>query len=81
MKLAYRGEIGNFWQLKRRSVTSAVPFEGEQRALLSCDVSLDGLTVAAGTELRSDDALILYWCARSSLHYHPSELALSRRGG
>lgn len=39
----------------------AVPYEGEQRALLSCDVSLDGLTVAAGTELRGEDALIVYW--------------------
>jgi WD repeat-containing protein 89 len=39
-----------------------VPFEGKQKALLSCDVSLDGLTVAAGTELQQDDALILYWC-------------------
>jgi hypothetical protein len=39
-----------------------VPFEGAQRALLSCDVSPDGLTVAAGTELRQEDALLLYWC-------------------
>jgi len=41
-----------------------VPFEGEQRALLSCDVSPDGLTVAAGTELRQEDALLLYWDPR-----------------
>ena len=34
-----------------------MPYEGEQRALLSCDVSIDGLTVAAGTELRGEDAL------------------------
>jgi len=41
-----------------------VPFEGELKALLSCDVSSDGLTVAAGTELKQDDALILYWDPR-----------------
>jgi len=41
-----------------------VPCVGEQRALLSCDVSIDGLTVAAGTELRGEDAQILYWCVR-----------------
>jgi len=40
-----------------------VSHNGEQHALLSCDVSSDGLTVAAGTELRQDDALIVYWCA------------------
>ncbi|KAH9978112.1 WD40-repeat-containing domain protein [Lactifluus volemus] len=34
----------------------------ETKSLLSCDVSQDGLTVAAGTELQQDDALILYWC-------------------
>ncbi|TCD66828.1 hypothetical protein EIP91_000906 [Steccherinum ochraceum] len=35
------------------------------RALLSCDVSLDGLTVAAGTDLEGDDASILYWDPRN----------------
>jgi hypothetical protein len=64
---------GPFWQLKTDLRRPAVPFEGEQRALLSCDVSLDGLTVAAGTELRGDDALIVYWCACSTLYYHPNE--------
>ncbi len=34
---------------------------GRQRPLLSCDASANGLTVAAGTELQGDDALILYW--------------------
>ena len=38
-----------------------MPYEGEQRVLLSCDVSLDGLTVAAGTELQGEDAMIVYW--------------------
>ena len=69
MRLVYRGEAGTIWQLKNR----AVPFEGAQRALLSCDISPDGLTVAAGTELQGDDALVLYWCARSSLYHHPSK--------
>ena len=31
------------------------------RSLLCTDVSLDGLTVAAGTDLQGEDALILYW--------------------
>lgn len=31
------------------------------RALLCCDVSPDGLTIAAGTDLQGDDALIVYW--------------------
>ncbi|KAI0774019.1 WD40 repeat-like protein [Fomes fomentarius] len=38
---------------------------GSPRALLSCDVSTDGLTIAAGTELQGDDASILYWDPRS----------------
>ena len=37
---------------------------GKPHALLSCAVSPDGYTVAAGTDLRSDDALILYWDPR-----------------
>ncbi|KAI0824673.1 WD40 repeat-like protein [Trametes gibbosa] len=38
---------------------------GAARGLLSCDVSSDGLTIAAGTELQGDDASILYWDPRS----------------
>jgi WD repeat-containing protein 89 len=34
------------------------------RALLSLDVTHDGLTVAAGTELAKDDALIHFWDPR-----------------
>lgn len=34
---------------------------GKASGLLSCDVSADGLTIAAGTELQGDDASILYW--------------------
>ncbi|KAI0771969.1 WD40 repeat-like protein [Trametes elegans] len=38
---------------------------GSATGLLSCDVSADGLTIAAGTELQGDDASILYWDSRS----------------
>ncbi|KAI0676978.1 WD40-repeat-containing domain protein [Trametes maxima] len=38
---------------------------GTTRGLLSCDVSADGMTIAAGTELQGDDASILYWDPRS----------------
>lgn len=41
--------------------------KSRRRALLSCDVSLDGQTVAAGTDLEGEDALILYWYGNSSL--------------
>ena len=37
---------------------------GKPHALLCCAVSPDGYTVAAGTDLQSDDALILYWDPR-----------------
>jgi WD40 repeat protein len=37
----------------------------KQRSLLCFDVSADGLTVAAGTDLQGDDALILYWDPRN----------------
>ncbi|KAH9938489.1 WD40-repeat-containing domain protein [Fomitopsis serialis] len=35
------------------------------RALLSCDISVDGTVIAAGTELQGDDASLLYWDPRS----------------
>ncbi|KAI0047278.1 WD40 repeat-like protein [Auriscalpium vulgare] len=35
------------------------------RALLSCDVSPDGFTVAAGSELKGDEAQILFWDPRN----------------
>ncbi|TFK92972.1 WD40 repeat-like protein [Polyporus arcularius HHB13444] len=38
---------------------------GTPRALLSCDISADGMTIAAGTELHGEDASILYWDPRS----------------
>lgn len=34
---------------------------GKAQALLCCDVSPDGLTVAAGTEMQGEEASILYW--------------------
>ncbi|KAI0316131.1 WD40 repeat-like protein [Amylostereum chailletii] len=37
----------------------------ESRALLCADVSPDGNTVVAGTELAGDDALLLYWDPRN----------------
>ncbi len=36
-------------------------YEGGNRPLLCCDVSVDGTLVAAGTDLQGDDAIILYW--------------------
>ncbi|CAL1701580.1 unnamed protein product [Somion occarium] len=36
-----------------------------RRALLSCDLSADGLTLAAGTDLQGEDALLLYWDTRN----------------
>lgn len=43
-------------------LASLVTTSGKIRPLLCCDVSPDGLTVAAGSDLQGDDALILYWC-------------------
>jgi len=37
---------------------------GASRSLLCCDVSSDGLTVAAGTDLQGEDASIFYWDPR-----------------
>ncbi|OCH95967.1 WD40 repeat-like protein [Obba rivulosa] len=37
---------------------------GRTPGLLSCDVSVNGMMVAAGTELQGDDASILYWDPR-----------------
>ncbi|KAI0301867.1 hypothetical protein B0F90DRAFT_1715958 [Multifurca ochricompacta] len=49
------------WDDRTGAAAIEMKFEGKQKALLSCDVSSDGLTVAAGTELQQDDALIVYW--------------------
>ncbi|KAF5363563.1 hypothetical protein D9756_000957 [Leucocoprinus leucothites] len=45
------------------------------RGLLCCDVSPDGNLVAAGTELQSDDAFVMFWDPRqpaTPLHAHTS---------
>ena len=41
---------------------------GKSQGLLCCDVAPDGLTIAAGTELQGDDALILYWYTCLKVH-------------
>jgi len=33
----------------------------DNRSLLCCDISSDGLTFAAGSELHGEDASIFYW--------------------
>ncbi len=35
---------------------------GKNIPLLCCDVSHDGLTVVAGSDLQGDDASIFFWC-------------------
>ena len=42
---------------------------GKSRAILSVDVSPDGLTVAGGTDLQGEDATILYWYVFTLLFY------------
>ena len=44
-------------QQSRLAVTNLGKFQG----FLCCDVAPDGLTVAAGTELKGEDAFVLYW--------------------
>jgi hypothetical protein len=48
-------------RMKYVHLTVTTGSTGRVRALLCCDVSTDGQTVAAGTDLQGDDALILYW--------------------
>ncbi|KAG6813191.1 hypothetical protein H0H92_013311 [Tricholoma furcatifolium] len=52
------------WDPRSKSHSIKMTNLGASRALLSCDVSPDGLTVAAGTEMQGEDALILYWDPR-----------------
>jgi len=47
---------------------------GRPRALLSCDVSADGMTIAAGTELQGEDALVLFWYVVNIAFYRTSIL-------
>ncbi|KAI1789013.1 WD40 repeat-like protein [Ganoderma leucocontextum] len=63
------GKDGTVHVWDERAGTAAlrltVSTAGSARALLSCDVSADGMTIAAGTELHGEDAAILYWDPRS----------------
>ncbi|KAG6861490.1 hypothetical protein C0995_015917 [Termitomyces sp. Mi166 len=52
------------WDLRSNSHSIKMTNLGASRALLCCDVSPDGLTVVAGTEMQGDDAFILYWDPR-----------------
>ncbi|PPQ83653.1 hypothetical protein CVT25_006259 [Psilocybe cyanescens] len=52
------------WDERSNSHSIKMTNLGKRQALLCCDVSPDGLTVAAGTELQGDDASILYWDPR-----------------
>jgi hypothetical protein len=42
-------------------VFTIVTAPGNPRSLLCFDVSADGSTIAGGTDLQGDDALIKYW--------------------
>ncbi|KAI9001307.1 WD40-repeat-containing domain protein [Trametes punicea] len=55
------------WDERSRSVALRMTAltAGTARGLLSCDVSADGMTIAAGTELQGEDASILYWDPRN----------------
>ncbi|KAJ3757092.1 WD40-repeat-containing domain protein [Lentinula raphanica] len=64
--LVSSGKDGSVKVWDERSGSFAIKMTdlGESRALLSFDVSLDGNTLAAGTELQGDDASVLYWDPR-----------------
>lgn len=47
----------------------------DKRGILSFDVSSDGLTIAAGTELKGDEAHLIFWCA-PILHFLRISLSL-----
>ncbi|KAG6836924.1 hypothetical protein H0H93_001290 [Arthromyces matolae] len=52
------------WDSRSKSHSIKMTNLGASRPLLCCDVSPDGLTIAAGTEMQGEDALILYWDPR-----------------
>ncbi|KAF9468780.1 WD40-repeat-containing domain protein [Collybia nuda] len=52
------------WDERSNSHSIKMTNLGGNRGLLCCDVSSDGFTIAAGTDLQGDDALILYWDPR-----------------
>ncbi|GLB33396.1 putative WD40 repeat-like protein [Lyophyllum shimeji] len=52
------------WDPRSNSHSIKMTNLGASRSLLCCDVSPDGLTVAAGTDMQGEDALIFYWDPR-----------------
>ncbi|KAJ7047758.1 WD40-repeat-containing domain protein [Mycena alexandri] len=52
------------WDERANSYSIKMTNLGQARALLCCDVSQDGLTVAGGTQLQGEDAHIVYWDPR-----------------
>ncbi|KAK0498357.1 WD40-repeat-containing domain protein [Armillaria luteobubalina] len=52
------------WDDRSNSHSIKMTNLGKHNALLSCDVSSDGFTVAAGTDLQGDDANIFFWDPR-----------------
>uniref|UniRef100_A0A8H7XZ04 WD40 repeat-like protein n=1 Tax=Psilocybe cubensis TaxID=181762 RepID=A0A8H7XZ04_PSICU len=52
------------WDERSNSHSIKMTNLGDRHGLLCCDVSPDGLTVVAGTELKGEDASILYWDPR-----------------
>ena len=52
----------------------AVTNLGKSQGFLCCDVAPDGLTIAAGTELQWEEALILYWYSWSEKRSRSTEL-------
>ncbi|KDR74407.1 hypothetical protein GALMADRAFT_141450 [Galerina marginata CBS 339.88] len=52
------------WDERTNSHSIKMTNLGKSLALLCCDVSPDGLTVAGGTELQGEEASILYWDPR-----------------
>ncbi|KAF8164828.1 WD40-repeat-containing domain protein [Crassisporium funariophilum] len=52
------------WDERSNSHSIKMTDTRKQHGILCCDVSPDGMTVAAGTELQGDDAVIVYWDPR-----------------
>ncbi|KAF8632031.1 hypothetical protein AX17_004974 [Amanita inopinata Kibby_2008] len=53
------------WDNRTNSYGITMTNAGNKQSLLCFDVSPDGMTVAAGTDLRGEDALIHYWDPRN----------------
>ncbi|TFK28632.1 WD40 repeat-like protein [Coprinopsis marcescibilis] len=52
---------------------NALGMNSKPRSVLACDISRDGMLVAAGTELQGDEAAIVYWDPRkpsAPIHQH-----------